>query len=109
MEKVYLKGTSKVNVGEYSLVHCIHNSYQLDGGELLKDPRNLFADELSINILLGLVPDHVCRNLTTVVENAHLDVSGKVFDLVIHNSANRTGFVYKIVLLHRKNLLRYGC
>ena len=80
LEKVYLKGTSKVNVGEYSLVHCIHNSYQLDGGELLKDPRNLFADELSINILLGLVPDHVCRNLTTVVENAHLDVSGKVFD-----------------------------
>lgn len=80
LEKVYLKGTSKVNVGEYSLVHCIHNSYRLDGGELLKDPRNLFADDLSINILLGLVPEHVCKNLTTVIENAHLEVSGRVFD-----------------------------
>lgn len=80
LEKVYLKGTSKVNVGEYSLVHCIHNSYRLDGGELLKDPRNLFADELSINLLLGLVPEHICKNLNTVIENARLTVSGRIFD-----------------------------
>ncbi len=80
LEKVYLKGTSKVNVGEYSLVHCIHNSYRLDGGELLKDPHNLFAEELSINILLGLVPEHVCKNLNTVIENAHLEIGGRVFD-----------------------------
>ena len=80
LEKVYLKGTAKVNVGEYSLVHCIHNSYRLDGGELLKDPHNLFAEELSINILLGLIPEHVIKNLLTVVENAHLEVSGRVFD-----------------------------
>ena len=53
LEKVYQKGTAKVNVGEYSLIHCIHNSYRLDKGELLKDPHNLFAEELSINILLG--------------------------------------------------------
>lgn len=80
LEKVYLKGTAKVNVGEYSLVHCIHNSYRLDGGELLKDPRNLFAEDLAINILLGLVPEHVCKNINTVIENAHLDISGRVFD-----------------------------
>ena len=80
LEKVYVKGTTKVNVGEYSLIHCIHNSYRLDGGELLKDPRNLFAEELSINILLGLVPEHICKNINTVIENAHLDISGRVFD-----------------------------
>lgn len=80
LEKVYLKGTAKVNVGEYSLVHCIHNSYRLDNGELLKDPHNLFAEELSINILLGLVPEYVCKNLNTVIENAHLEISGRVFD-----------------------------
>ncbi len=80
LEKVYLKGTAKVNVGDYNLVHCIHNSYRLDGGELLKDPHNLFADELSINILLGLVPEHVCKNLNTIIENAHLDIAGRVFD-----------------------------
>ena len=80
LEKVYLKATAKVNVGEYSLIHCIHNIYLLDGGELLKDPRNLFADELSINILLGLIPEHICKNINTVIENAHLDISGRVFD-----------------------------
>lgn len=80
LEKVYLKGTAKVNVGEYNLVHCIHNSYRLDGGELLNDPHNLFAEELSINILLGLIPEHICKNLSTVIENAHLDISGRVFD-----------------------------
>ena len=80
LEKVYVKGTAKVNVGEYSLIHCIHNSYRLDGGELLKDPRNLFAEELSINILLGLVPEHICKNINTVIENAHLEISGRVFD-----------------------------
>ena len=80
LEKVYLKGTAKVNVGEYSLVHCIHNSYRLDRGELLKDPHNLLAEELSINILLGLIPEHIIKNLLTVVENAHLEVSGRVFD-----------------------------
>ena len=80
LEKVYLKGTAKVNVGEYSLVHCIHNSYRLDNGELLKDPHNLFAEELSINILLGLVPEYVCKNINTVIENAHLEIGGRVFD-----------------------------
>lgn len=80
LEKVYQKGTAKVNIGEYSLLHCIHNGYHLDKGELLKDPHNLFADELSIDILLGVVPEQVFKNLNTVVENAHLDISAKVFD-----------------------------
>ena len=80
LEKVYQKGTAKVSIGEYSLLHCIHNGYHLDKGELLKDPHNLFAEELSIDILLGVVPEQVFRNLNTVVENAHLDISAKVFD-----------------------------
>ena len=80
LEKVYQKGTAKVSIGEYNLLHCIHNGYHLDNGELLKDPHNLFAEELSIDILLGIVPEQVFRNLNTVVENAHLDISAKVFD-----------------------------
>lgn len=79
LEKLYLKGTTKVDVGEYSLVHCIHNSFRLDKGELVKDPRNLFGEELSINILLGLVPEHICRNLNTVAENNHLEIQDRVF------------------------------
>ena len=39
LEKVYQKGTAKVNIGEYNLLHCIHNGYHLDNGELLKDPQ----------------------------------------------------------------------
>ena len=80
LEKVYQKGTAKVNIGEYSLLHCIHNGFHLDNGELVKDPRNLFGDELSVDVLFGVVPDQVFRNLNTVVENAHLDISSKVFD-----------------------------
>ena len=79
LEKLYLKGTSKVDVGEYSLIHCIHNSFRLDKGEIVKDPRNLFGEELSINILLGLVPEHICRNLNTVAENNHLEIQDRVF------------------------------
>lgn len=80
LEKIYLKGTAKVDIGEYSLIHCINNSFHLDGGEIIKDPRNLFGEELSINILLGLVPENICRNLNTVTENAHLEICGRVFD-----------------------------
>ncbi len=80
LEKLYYKSTGKIDIGEYSLIHCIHNSFSLDKGELIKDPRNLFGEELSINILLGLVPEHICRNLNTVTENAHLEISGKVFN-----------------------------
>ena len=79
LEKLYLKSTSKLDIGEYSLIHCINNSFRLDNGELLKDPRNLFGEELSINILLGLVPEHICRNLSTVTENAHLEIQDQVF------------------------------
>lgn len=79
LEKLYLKSTAKIDVGEYSLIHCIHNSFRLDNGELLKDPRNLFGEELAINILLGLVPEHICRNLNTVTENAHLEIQDQVF------------------------------
>lgn len=80
LEKLYYKSTGKIDIGEYSLIHCIHNSFRLDKGELIKDPRNLFGEELSINILLGLVPEHICRNLNTVTENAHLEISGRVFN-----------------------------
>lgn len=80
LEKLYLKSTSKVSIDEYSLIHCINNSYCLDKGDLIKDPRNLFGEELSINLLLGLVPENICRNLTTIAENAHLDICSKVFD-----------------------------
>lgn len=79
LEKLYAKGTSKVDIGEYSLIHCVHNSFRLDGGEMIKDPRNLFGEELSINILLGLVPEHISRNLNTVTENAHLEIQDRVF------------------------------
>lgn len=32
-----------------------------------------------MNILLGLVPDILFRNVSTVIENAHLEIAGKAF------------------------------
>ena len=54
-------------------------NYRLDNGESIKDPRNIFGENLSVDILLGLVPDIMYKNLSNVIENAHLEVAGKAF------------------------------
>ena len=51
----------------------------MDGGEEIKDPRNIFGETLSVDILLGLVPEIMYRNITTVVNNANLEIAGKAF------------------------------
>ena len=77
--KVVEKGIHKINVEGCELVHCLSTNYRLDGGEEIKDPRNIFGEVLSVDILLGLVPDIMYRNVTTVIENAHLEIAGKTF------------------------------
>ncbi len=79
MHKVVQKGTNKINAEGCELVHCMPTNYRLDNGEEIKDPRNIFGENLSVDILLGFVPDIMYRNISTVVENAHLEISEKVF------------------------------
>ncbi len=79
INKVIEKGINKINVEGNELIHCLPTNYRLDLGEEIKDPRNIFGESLSVDILLGLVPDILYKNLMTVIENAHLEVAGKAF------------------------------
>lgn len=79
INKVIDRGINKINVDGHELIHCLPTSYRLDGGEEIKDPRNIFGENLSVDILLGLVPDIMYRNLSAVIENAHLEIAGKAF------------------------------
>lgn len=79
INKVIDRGINKINVDGHELIHCLPTSYRLDGGEEIKDPRNIFGENLSVDILLGLVPDILYRNLSSVIENSHLEIAGKAF------------------------------
>jgi len=79
LTKVIEKGIHKINVEGCELIHCLPTNYRLDEGENIKDPRNIFGETLSVDILLGLVPDIMFRNVSTVIENAHLEIAGKAF------------------------------
>ena len=57
IKKVIEKGINKINVEDNELIHCLPTNYRLDLGEEIKDPRNIYGENLSVNILLGMVPD----------------------------------------------------
>lgn len=79
INKVIERGINKINVEAHELIHCLPTNYRLDMGDEIKDPRNIYGENLSVDILLGLVPDIMYRNLATVIENAHLEIAGKAF------------------------------
>ena len=79
INKVIEKGIHKINVEGNELIHCLPMSYRCDGGEEIKDPRNIFGESLAVDILLGLIPDILFRNINTVIENAHLEIAEKAF------------------------------
>ena len=76
--KVRERVLSKVNVENNELIHCLPTGYKIDGGEDLKDPMNIYGEELSAGILLGMYPHVLYKNLSSVVEAAHLDIENKV-------------------------------
>ncbi len=76
--KVRDKTINKVNVENNELIHCLPTGYKIDGGEDVKDPINIYGEELSAGILLGMYPQVLYKNLSSVVEAAHLDVENKI-------------------------------
>ena len=79
INKVIEKGTNKLNIEGNELIHCLTTGYRLDLGEETKDPHNIYGENLSVRILLGLTPDVQYKNLASVVENAHLEITDKAF------------------------------
>ena len=79
VKKVTDKGLMKVDVEGNEPIHFLTMGYHVDNGEEVKNPINIYGDNLSVDILLGLYPRTMYRNLMTVVGSARLDVNMKAF------------------------------
>ena len=79
VKKVTDKGLMKVDVEGNEPIHFLTMGYHVDNGEEVKNPINIYGDNLSVDILLGLYPRTMYRNLMTVVGSARLDVEMKAF------------------------------
>lgn len=77
VEKV--KNKVKINVENNELIHCLSTGYRIDGGEDIKNPLDIYGEELSAGILLGMYPHILYKNLQSVVEAAHLEIEKRVF------------------------------
>ena len=78
INKLMEKGLAKIDVGKNELIHCLLTNYKVDDGENIKDPRNIYGDKLAVNILLGMYPNILYKNLSSVVEEARLNIDSKV-------------------------------
>ena len=78
IKKVIEKGINKINVENNELIHCLPTGYRLDFGEETADPRNLYGETLSVDVLLGLIPEFMYRNVKMVIDNSHLEIAEKV-------------------------------
>lgn len=79
IEKLIAKINSKLNIADNELIHCIPTNYRVDKGAPAKDPRNIFGETLSLDMLMGVYPAILYKNLYGVIENAHLEVAEKAF------------------------------
>ena len=67
------------NIGKDRMIHCLLTNYKIDGGEDVKDPRSIYGEELSVNMLLGLYPNTAYKNLSSVAQEARLSTDNNVF------------------------------
>lgn len=79
IEKLINKSIAKINLADNELIHCLPTNYRIDKGEPIKDPRNIYGENLSLDILLGNYPTILYKNLSAVVENAHLEIAERLF------------------------------
>lgn len=79
VKKVTDKGLMKVNVEGNEPIHFLTMGYHVDNNEEVKNPINIYGETLSVDILLGLYPKAMYKNLVTVVESSHLDIEMKAF------------------------------
>ncbi len=79
IEKLLAKTNARINVADNELIHCLPTTYRPDSGELIKDPRNIYSENLSLDLMMGFYPAMLYKNLAAVIENAHLEVAEKAF------------------------------
>jgi cell division protein FtsA len=59
---------------DQELLHCLPVGYTADGTRGIRNPRGIFADQLSVNVHLVTARAAALRNLSTCIERCHLDV-----------------------------------
>lgn len=79
IEKLIAKCTARINLADNELIHCLPTNYRIDKGEPVKDPRDIFGDNLSLDVMLGFYPSMLYKNLSAVIENAHLEIAERAF------------------------------
>jgi len=79
IEKLMSQSLAKVKTLEGEPIHCVPMNFIVNKNETIKDPHNFYAETLGLDMLFGVYPELLYKNLQNVVENAHLDVALKVF------------------------------
>ncbi|MBR1915985.1 MAG: cell division protein FtsA [Alphaproteobacteria bacterium] len=79
VEKLMSQSLAKVKTFEGEPIHCVAMNFLRDKSEIVKDPRNQYAETLGLDMLFGMYPELLYKNLKNVIENAHLDIALKVF------------------------------
>lgn len=85
--KVSNKAVNTVNAENNELIHCLVTGYRIDGGEDVKDPRNMYGGELSAGVMLGMYPRILYKNLSSVLEAINLDIESRVLSAYASGAA----------------------
>ncbi len=79
IEKLMQQSLSKLKTFEGEPIHCVPLWFLKDKTEILKDPHNLYAENLGLDMMFGMYPQLLYKNLQNVIENAHLEIALKAF------------------------------
>lgn len=79
IEKILQQSTSKIKTVDSEIIHCLPMNYTIDKREIVKDPHNFYAETLGLDMLFGFYPTLLYKNLSNIVENAHLEIALKTF------------------------------
>lgn len=79
IEKIMQQSASKVKNIDSEIIHCLPMNYMIDKREVVKDPRNFYAETLGLDMLFGFYPSLLYKNLSNIIENAHLEIALRTF------------------------------
>ena len=79
IQRLILQSQAKMKLPDNDVIHCVPMNYTLNKTDVVSDPRKLFAETLGLEMLFGYYPSLLHQNLKSIVENAHLEVSGSIY------------------------------
>ncbi len=75
VRRALAKAQEKETSENLELLHTIPTFYRVDGQDGIRDPRGMFAENLSVDINLVTGDAVTLRNIASCVERSHLDIS----------------------------------